>query len=133
MWITCLLVSSVWEGSSSLMEARDGSLESESKTLSIRPHYVRTRHDLTLTVGVICFIVMINCTQYYAVHSPGSVEVMLECKLVQCDFACPTLVCAMYLWDVVISKTVRGVARGVGTVYFFSKDECHVTIYLSPP
>ena len=37
MWITCLLVSSFWEGSSSLMEARDGSLESVSKTLSIRP------------------------------------------------------------------------------------------------
>ena len=40
MWITCLLVSSFWEGSSSLMEARDGSLESVSKTLSIRPHWI---------------------------------------------------------------------------------------------
>ena len=38
MWITCLLVSSFWEDSSSLMEARDGSLESVSQTLSIRPH-----------------------------------------------------------------------------------------------
>ena len=31
-------VPSFWEGSSSLMEARAGSLESVSKTLSIRPH-----------------------------------------------------------------------------------------------
>ena len=38
MWITCLLVSSFLEGSSSLIEARDGSLESASKTLSIRLH-----------------------------------------------------------------------------------------------
>ena len=35
MWIMCLLASSFWEGSSSLMEARDGSLESVSKTLSV--------------------------------------------------------------------------------------------------
>ena len=40
MWIMCLLVSSFWEGSSSLMEARDGSLESVSKTLSIWPHLI---------------------------------------------------------------------------------------------
>ena len=40
LWITCLLVSSFWESSSSLMEARDGSLESVSKTLSIRPHLI---------------------------------------------------------------------------------------------
>ena len=38
IWITCLIVSPFGEGSSSLMEARDGSLESVSKTLSIRPH-----------------------------------------------------------------------------------------------
>ena len=38
LWIMCLLVSSFWEGSSSLMEARDGSLESVFKTLSIMPH-----------------------------------------------------------------------------------------------
>ena len=50
MWITCLIVSSFWGGSSSLMEVTDGPLESVYKTLSIRPHlfqYFTERKALT--------------------------------------------------------------------------------------
>ena len=38
MWSMCLPVFIIWESSHFLMEARDGSLESASKTLSIRSH-----------------------------------------------------------------------------------------------
>ena len=77
MWVTCLLVSLFWKGSGSLMEARDGSLESVSKTLSIRQHlFLECTVPLNLKAFsmpqlalVLKIIIMVNSSRVFKPHT----------------------------------------------------------------
>ena len=66
-WITCLIVSSFWEGSRSLMKVRDGSSESASKPFF---HYRHAGIELVPTVTEVAKV-----TTGYSIVSASCVEV----------------------------------------------------------